>query len=167
MSEAKKILYYALGISALVHIIIIGLLEPEAVTWLIALVIVVLIVFLWRATTGRRGALFTGLGLAICILAIAWAVVFYSWPSSRRSPKSRWRCWRPWARPTYRPTLPGSRMLPLWVAICWVPCCPALRYWVRSAAPRRRSCLSTRSRWYSCRRPRRLYRKRSACGRSC
>jgi hypothetical protein len=78
VSEAKKILYYALGISALVHIIIIGLLEPEAVTWLIALVIVVLIVFLWRATTGRRGALFTGLGLAICILAIAWAVVFYS-----------------------------------------------------------------------------------------
>ncbi|MEC7842249.1 MAG: hypothetical protein VX911_05130 [Candidatus Latescibacterota bacterium] len=78
MSESKKILYYALGLSAISHIIIIGVLPMRVAIGLSGLLIVVLVAVLWKQTTGRRAALFTGLGVAICIEAIAWAVVLFS-----------------------------------------------------------------------------------------
>ncbi|SVD45933.1 uncharacterized protein METZ01_LOCUS398787, partial [marine metagenome] len=74
VSESKKILYYALGLSAISHIIIIGFLPMWMAIVLSGLLIVVLVGVLWKQTTGRRAALFTGLGVAICIEAIAWAV---------------------------------------------------------------------------------------------
>jgi len=78
VSEAKKILYYALGASALAHIIVIGFMPLWLALALNVVLGVVLVIVLWKATSGRRGALFTGLGAAIVIEAIAWVAVFYT-----------------------------------------------------------------------------------------
>ena len=78
MSEQKRILNYALGISAFLHVVIIGIFTKTMALLLIPPLAVLLLVVLWRATTGRRAPLFTGLGLAIVIEAVGWGVAYYS-----------------------------------------------------------------------------------------
>ncbi len=78
MDEQKKIQYSALGISAFLHIFIVGLFSMQAALYLSLFLGVVLVAVLWRATEGRRAALFSSLGLAILIEAVAWGVVLFS-----------------------------------------------------------------------------------------
>ena len=50
----------------------------QAALYLSVFVLVALVAVLWRATEGRRAALFSSLGLALLIEAVAWGVVFFT-----------------------------------------------------------------------------------------
>ena len=77
MEERRKILYGSFGIATLLHVLIFGFFSQEEMLALNALLGVALIVVLWRATAGRRGALFVSLAVAVCIEAIAWGIAWY------------------------------------------------------------------------------------------
>ena len=77
MDEHKKVLYGSFGIAALGHIIIIGFFSVKAALLLNVVVAAALVVVLWRATRGRRAALFTSLVLAVVIEGIAWTAVLF------------------------------------------------------------------------------------------
>lgn len=77
MEERRKILYGSFGIATLLHVLIFGFFSKEEMLALNALLGVALIVVLWRATAGRRGALFVSLAVAVLIEAIAWGIVWY------------------------------------------------------------------------------------------
>lgn len=77
MEERKKILYGSFGIAVFLHVVIIGFFSKTQVLGLHALVGAVLVYVLWRATAGRRAALFVSLAVAIVIEAIAWGVAWY------------------------------------------------------------------------------------------
>ncbi len=77
MEERRKILYGSFGIAVFLHVVIIGFFSKTQVLGLNALVGAVLVYVLWRATAGRRAALFVSLAVAIVIEAIAWGVAWY------------------------------------------------------------------------------------------
>ena len=78
MEEQKKILYTSFGIATATHIVIVGTFSMTAAMYLTAVLALILVVVLWRATRGRRAALFTSLGVSICFLAVAWTVAYYA-----------------------------------------------------------------------------------------
>ncbi len=77
MEERRKILYGSFGIAVFLHVVIIGFFSKTQVLGLNALVGAVLVYVLWRATAGRRAALFVSLAVAIVIEAVAWGVAWY------------------------------------------------------------------------------------------
>lgn len=77
MEEKKKALYGSFGAAAFAHVVIIGFFSIKAALLLNGVLAAILLVVLWRATTGRRLQLFAALGLAIVLEAVAWGVAYY------------------------------------------------------------------------------------------
>ena len=77
MDEQKKVLYASFAVAALGHIIIVGFFSVKAALLLNVVFAVALVAVLWRMTRGKRMALFTSLGLAVLVEAIAWTVALY------------------------------------------------------------------------------------------
>jgi hypothetical protein len=77
VEEKKKVLYSAFGTAIFLHILIVGFFSIKWAVIMCGIAVAVLVGVLWRSTQGRRLQLFTSLGLALGLLAIAWAVAYY------------------------------------------------------------------------------------------
>ena len=78
MTEQKKQLYGAFGVATFLHVTIVGFFSIKAALALNLVFAVVLLVILWRATSGHRGQLFAAITLALVFEALAWGVAFYA-----------------------------------------------------------------------------------------
>ncbi len=78
MTEQKKQLYGAFGVAAFLHVTIVGFFSIKAALALNLVFAVVLLVVLWRATSGHRGQLFAAITLALVFEAVAWGFAYYA-----------------------------------------------------------------------------------------
>jgi len=78
VTEQKKQLYGSFGVAMFLHVTIVGFLSIKAALVLNLVFAVVLLIVLWRATSGHRGQLFAAITLALVFEAVAWGVVFYA-----------------------------------------------------------------------------------------